>query len=245
MSRVLLALSWLAMAGMGCTQNDDVGGGDVDFDLPKARFSVSSDASEPRWRDVPPGGIPNVLCGGPAALTDDCCHPPAPDGSSESIDCQRYPLSCDLAGWCALAFDFDDQDTINLGTGVLALKERRGWVLANADLAVVDASVDLADLPIESAALYVAPQGVLSPRSEASQFLTAIPLNPSSSVALGANARRVLSTFLADLNTPFSLILTVRVAIEAQHTRINKPDLNQGQPGTARFTIGGRVHASF
>jgi hypothetical protein len=245
MSRVLLVLSWLAMAGAGCTQNDDVGGGEVDFDLPLASFSVSSEPSEPRWRDVPPGGIPNVLCRGPAALTDDCCHPPAPAGSSESIDCQRYPLSCDIAGWCALVFDFDDEDTIDLGGRVPALRERRGWVLANADLAVIDSIVELNNLPIESAALYVAPQGVLSPRSDASRFLTAIPLNPSSSMALDTNARRVLSTFLADSNTPFNLILSVRVVMEAQHTSTYKPDWIQGQTRTASFTIGGRVRASF
>jgi hypothetical protein len=243
MRRGSLVLFWLAMASLGCTQND-VGGGVVDFEMPKASFFISSGASEPRWRDLPPGGIPNVLCSGPAALTDDCCHPPAAAGSLESIDCQQYPLRCDLAGWCALVFDFDDEYTIELGTRELALKERRGWVLAHANLAVIESTVDLNNLPIESAALYVAPQGVLSPRSDASRFLSAIPLNPSSSVALGADAQRVLSGFLADFNTPFNLILTARIAIEAQDTGMDKPDWDQ-EERTASFTIGGRVHASF
>lgn len=254
--RVLLVLAGLAMAGMACTRNDRVGGGEFTFELPAAEFSVSSDPSDPRWRLAPPEGIPDMLCRGAAALTDDCCHAPAPAGSPAptiDVDCQLYPLSCDAAGFCALAFDYDDQATIDLGGSddLPTLHERRGWVLANADLAVIKADVNLPrGFPIESAALYVAPQGVLSHKAPASKFLSKIPLEQQtdpSSVPLDADARFLLSTFLADFNTPFSLILGVRIAIEAAQIPVERmdADLSPNEIQKATFTIGGTVRASF
>lgn len=256
MGRVLLVLAWLVLAGMACTRNDRVGGGEFTFDLPPARFSVSSDPNEPRWRLPPRDGIPDVICRGAAALTDDCCHPPAPAGSPTptiNVDCQLYPLSCDAAGYCALAFDYDDQATIDLGGSddLPELNERRGWVLANADLAVIKTEVYLPRrFPIESAALYVAPQGVLSHTASASRFLSSIPLDPQrtggeSSVTLDADARFLLSTFLADFNTPFTLILGVRVAMEAAHTQAERTDADPISNPEATFTVRGTVRASF
>jgi hypothetical protein len=258
MDRVLLVLAWLAMAGLACTRNDRVGGGEFTFELPAAKFSVSSDPNDPRWRLAPPEGIPDVICRGAAALTDDCCHAPAPAGSPAptiNVDCQLYPLSCDAAGFCALAFDYDDQATIDLGGSddLPELSERRGWVLANADLAVIKTTINLPQgFPIESAALYVAPQGVLSHKAPASKLLSNIPLDQQkadkpSSVALDADARFLLSTFLADFNTPFTLILGVRVAIEAAHTQAERIDAELGPDAIqkATFTVSGSVRASF
>lgn len=242
MGRLVLVLAGLAMAGAGCSHADDVGGGEVSFDLPSALFKVASQPNEPRWRVSPPEGIPDVVCSGPAALTDDCCHPP---GRESGVDCQRYPLSCDAAGWCALVFDYDDHFVVDLGGKVPALLERRGWVLASADLAEIECMVAPAGLPIESAALYVAPQGVLSPRSPASRLLTELPLDTEGEtvrVALDAAARFTLSAFLTDFNTPFSLILGARIAIEAPHTKVEKP---WTAGATATFAIDGRVRASF
>lgn len=258
MNRGLLVLAWLVMASMGCTHNEDVGGGEFSFDLPEAIFSVASNPNDPRWRSPPPEGIPDVICRGPAALTEDCCNFPSPAGSPEatvSVDCQQHPLSCDAAGWCALAFDYSDQNTIDLGSSVPGLRQRRGWVLANADLPALETDINLPlGLPIESAALYVAPQGVLSPKSPASRFLATIPLQgdlqpkdpgQQNQVALGAEARFVLSTFLADFNTPFALILSARVAIEAPHTGPKTATPSSEEIKTATFTIRGGVRASF
>jgi len=254
----LLVSAWLAMAGAACTNNEDVGAGEVSFDLPPVGFSVISGPSESRWRAMPPTGIPNVLCRGVAALTDDCCHPPALAGSpepTESVNCQQYPLSCDNAGWCALVFEYSDSITIDLSR-LPALKSRRGWVLANADLAVLNCKVDLRaglppnspnlpSFPIESAALYVAPQGVLSPRAPSSRFLMDIPLEADSSVALDAEARSVLASFLVDFNTPFTLILNARVAIEAKHSKSDNKAWSNETVASATFAIDGRVRASF
>jgi hypothetical protein len=243
MGRLLLVLAGLAMAGVGCFQDDDVGGGVVNFDLPSASFSVVSGPNDPRWRASPPEGIPDVVCSGAAALTDDCCHPP---GRENGMDCQRYPLSCDAAGWCALGFEYDYQVVVDLGGRVPALSERRGWVLASADLPGIECTVDLQGLPIESAALYVAPQGVLSPESPASKFLVDLPLDTGREpawVALNGNARSALSAFLVDFNTPFTLILDAHIAIEATHTKGGKTTWAPG--ATATFVIDGRVRASF
>jgi hypothetical protein len=243
MGRLRLVLVGLAMASVGCSQDGDVGGGVVLFDLPPARFSVVSGPNDPRWRSSPPEGIPDLVCSGPAALSDDCCHPP---GRENGVDCQRYPLSCDAAGWCALGFDYNHQVVIDLGGRVPALSERRGWVLASADLPGIECTVDLQGLPIESAALYVAPQGVLSPESSASRFLVDLPLDTggvAAGVALDGNARFALSPFLADFNTPFTLILDAHIAIEATHIRGGKTTWAPGE--TATFDIKGRVRASF
>jgi hypothetical protein len=173
------------------------------------------------------------------------------------VDCRLYPLSCDAAGWCALVFDYDEQYIVDLGKEVPALQERRGWVLAHADLAVVKTDVNLPPgLPIESAALYVAPKGILSPKAPESRFVISIPLDEDSdgegagrqgSVALDAEARFAMSSFLADFNSPFTLILSVRVAIEALHTKAERAAaaLSPKEIQTATFTIRGTVQASF
>lgn len=260
LARLFVVPAWMVLASVGCT-HEEVGGGEVSFALPEAHFRVESDPNDPRWRAVPPEGIPNVLCSGPAALTDDCCRPPAQEAS---VDCQRYPLSCDAAGWCALAFDYDDQALIDMGSNVPVLRERRGWVMANAEPTKVKVKVTIDEgFPIESAALYVAPQGVLSPRAPASSFLVNIPLymdgagkvdmeddgaeedDEGITVDLDANARSVLSTFLVDFNTPFNLILAAHITIEAKHTRLENAAWTPGTFATATFTISGRVRASF
>ncbi len=255
LSRLLLVPAWMMLASVGCT-HEEVGGGEVTFALPPAHFTVASEPDDPRWRAVPPEGIPNVVCSGPAALTDDCCRPSEREGT---VDCQRYPLSCDAAGWCALAFDYDDQAPVDLGADVPVLRERRGWVMANAEPISVEVQVSLDEgFPIESAALYVAPQGVLSPRAPVSSFLANLPLSMDDAtevkwddgskailVELDATARSALSTFLVDFNTPFTLILDARIAIEAKHTRLGNDPWTPGKIATATFTIGGHVRASF
>jgi len=245
-----LACVLATCTGLGCRQSDEVGGGEVEFNLPTAIFSVTSDPNDSRWLRVPPQGIPNQICRGNAALTDNCCHPV---GFEEPIDCQQFPLSCDAAGWCALVFAYNDTADIDLGAHVPVLRERRDWVLARAELPVLKIQVteqrrsDRPALPIESAQLYVAPQGVLSPRDPASRILASIPLVPSSTVALDPDARSALSTFLTDFNTPFTLILVAHVAIESPHT--SQDDVTW-QPSEETFEtlsieIDGRVQASF
>jgi hypothetical protein len=257
LSRVLLALVLLSMAG-ACTRNDDVGAGEVTFKLPTATFTVTSDSNDSRWRPMPPEGIPNVICSGAAALTEDCCNPPARgEEPAKSIDCRRYPMSCDADGWCALAFDFDAQVPIELGS-LLALRARRGWVMASAEMAVIKSKLEetktdeeghtwTEEFPLESAALYVAPAGVRSPKDKEgrSHLLASIPHVPDVDVPLDANARSTLSTFLVDFNTPFTLILSVRVAIEAGHGAGTSHSLQPNEIKTATFTIDGDVRAEF
>ena len=72
---------------------DQVGGGNLSFDLPATLFTI--DSTDARWLSAPPNGVPDVVCSGPAALVSNCCQPPPP---MAAVDCQAYPLSCDKSG---------------------------------------------------------------------------------------------------------------------------------------------------
>src|SRR5687767_14124162 len=70
--------------------------GAVKFDLKRERYVFST--MDPRWKQTPMGGVPQVPCGA-GSVTMDCCS--FADGSS--IDCSATPLSCEM-GTCALKF---------------------------------------------------------------------------------------------------------------------------------------------
>ena len=231
-----LWLAWLGAVGAagGCSLFDQVGGGNLSFDLPAPDFRI--DSTDPRWWPSPPYGVPDVVCSGPAALVSDCCQPPPP---MAAVDCQAYPLSCDGSGMCALVFDYDDAVEIHLARDVPALKQQRDRVLTQATLATIDTTVEVADagtLPLRTASLWVAPQGVTSTRVAGAVFLAGIPLTSGKSrVDLVADARDALSAFLVDFNTPFVLILSGHVVVESELV-----------PKTAEtINVAGRVDASF
>jgi len=131
---------------------------------------------------------------------------------------------------CALAFDYEDAVKIDLGSEVPVLQHRRGWVLAQATLAAIDIRVTaqvtgvetemtvagIDTLPLRAASLYAAPQGVTSSRAAGAVFLADIPLGSvHGHVDFSAKARLALSSFLADFNTPFALILSSHVVEES------------------------------
>lgn len=228
-----LWLAWLATAGAagGCTMFDDVGGGNLSFDLPAVTFKI--DSTDPRWLSSPPNGMPNVVCSGPAALVSNCCQPPPP---MAAVDCQAYPLSCDKSGMCVLAFDYDDVAEIYLAP---ALQHQRHLVLAQATLASIDTTVEAADagtLPVQAASLYVAPRGATSTQAAGAVFLAGIPLSAGTNhVDLTAAARDALSAFLVDFNARFVLILSGHVAIGSAPV-----------PETAlTIAVAGKVNATF
>jgi hypothetical protein len=233
----LLWLAWLATAGAasGCTLFDDVGGGNLSFDLPVVTFKI--DSTDARWLSAPPKGVPDVVCSGPAALVSNCCQPPP---EMDAVDCQAYPLSCDKSGMCVLAFAYDDAKEIYLARDVLALQHRRHLVLEQATLASIDTTVEAADagsLPVQAASLYVAPRGATSSGAAGAVFLADIPLTSGTNhVDLTAAAQNALSAFLVDFNTPFVLILSGHVAIGSALV-----------PPNAALTIAvaGEVNASF
>jgi hypothetical protein len=231
-----LWLAWLVAAGAagGCSLFDRVGGGNLSFDLRAPDFQV--DSTNPRWWPSPPYGVPDVVCSGPAALVSNCCQPPPP---MPAVDCQAYPLSCDDSGRCALVFDYDDAVEIYLAGDVLALQHQRHLVLAQATLAAIRTTVELADagsLPVRAASLWVAPQGATSTRAAGAVFLADIPLTSGTSqVDLAADARGALSIFLMDFNTPFVLILSGHVVIGSEVV----------PKTTLTITVAGEVNASF
>ena len=197
-------LAWLAAAAGaagGCSLFDEVGGGKLSFDLPPANFQI--DPADHRWWPSPPGGVPDVVCRGPAALVSDCCQPPPP---MNVVDCQEYPLGCDDDGMCALAFDYDDAVSINLGRDVPALQDQSGWILAQATVDGIDIAVPGADaradagvapLPLRTLGLYVAPQGAVSAGAAGAMFLADIPWRSEPGhVDLSAQAQIALSSLV-------------------------------------------------
>ena len=245
---VPFSFAWLAVAApvvSGCSLFDGVGGGGLSFDLPVATFKV--DPNDPRWWPSPPQGVPHVVCSGPAALVTDCCQPPAP---MAAVDCQAYPLTCDDDRMCSLVFDYDEAVEIDLGRDVPELQHRRGSVLAQATIAAIDTKVfaqvtragtertvgGVDTLPLRTASLYVAPQGAGSARVPGAAFLAGIPLGSEDShVDLAPDARRALSAFLTDFNTPFTLILSTHVVIGGAAV----------PKAVAQVEVAGRVDASF
>ena len=227
-----LSFAWLAavVAG-GCSMFDRVGGGQLSFALPQTTFSI--DTTDSRWWPSPPTGVPQVVCRGPAALVTDCCQPPPP---MAAVDCQEYPLSCDDNNMCALAFDYDDAEMVDLGD-VPALQAQRHSVLAQATVEQLDIRVEADDagaLPLSAASLYVAPLGTSSASGAGAIFLAAIPLM-SGTVNLGAQAQIALSSFLMDFNTPFGLILSAHVVVES----------GPAPTGALTIVVNGPVKASF
>jgi hypothetical protein len=229
----LLSFAWLAaaLAAGGCSMFDQVGGGELSFGLPPATFRI--DTTDSRWWPSPPMGVPQVVCRGPAALVTDCCQPPPP---MAAVDCQEYPLSCADDAMCALAFDYDDAEEIDLGI-VPALQDQRRSVLAQATVEQIDTQVDVADagaLPLRATSLYVAPQGTSSTSATGAIFLAAIPLT-SGTVNLAASAQLAFSSFLMDFNTPFTLILSTHAVVES----------GPAPTGAVTIVVNGRVKASF
>jgi hypothetical protein len=167
-----------------------------------------------------------------------------------AVDCQAYPLTCGDDGMCSLAFDYDDAVEIDLGHDVPTLQHRRGWVLAQATLATIDARVfaqvtragtdttvgGIDTLPLRTASLYAAPQGAASARDPGATFLADIPLaSADSQVDLAPNARTAFSAFLTDFNTPFTLIISTHVV--ERSTPLPK--------AVVQVEVAGRVDASF
>jgi len=155
-----------------------------------------------------------------------------------AVDCQAYPLGCDLDGMCALAFDYDDAVDVDLGRDVPALKSQLRSVLAQATLARIDTTVTggVGTLSVRAANLFVAPKGTPSARADGVIFLAGIPLGSGTrQVDLDAQARFGLSSFLADFNTPFTLILSAHVVVKS----------GAAPKGVATINVDGRVEASF
>jgi hypothetical protein len=231
-------IAWLvaAVSAGGCSFFDQVGGGNLSFDLPINReFRI--DSADSRWWPSPSQGVPEVICSGPAALVSDCCQPPEP---RKAVNCQQYPLSCDPAdGWCALAFDYDDAMEIDLGSDVRALRDHPLRVLAQATLATIKTTVTagVGTLPLRAASLYAAPQGTTSARAAGATFLAEVPLGTDKRQVdvVGARAQIGLSPFLSDFNTPFALILSTHVVMKSGPA----PD------GVETISVAGSVSASF
>jgi len=228
----LALLSWLAVvsSASGCSLFEQTRGGAFSFDLPAVAFKF--DPAAPQWWPSPPHGVPYAVCAGPEAQVSDCCHLSAP-----AVDCQEYPLSCDDDGMCALAFDYDAVARVDLGASVPELQNRRGTVLAQADLAATTTEASGPGISLlRAASLYAAPDGATSAGAAGAVFLADVPLaEGEGQVDLAADAQIALSSFLVDFNTPFVLILSSHVVVEGA----------VGAKDVTTIEVAGQVSASF
>ncbi len=206
--RVALAFALaLGTALCGCGMSDELPANQATFAI-EAKFELST--SNPSWRVPPPAGVPAWVCEGHAALVSDCCHTP----SGGEFDCGRYPLRCDVDGFCALAFDYEVPFTVDL-EATPELDAFRGRAMTTAFLEEFTLLADGAVLPVRSMDLYVAPAGTSWSEAGAVYLATREPPTDRSEirVPLSAAARASLASFLLDFHTPFDLVLVSHVVI--------------------------------
>jgi hypothetical protein len=207
----MVAVSCLGQVLGGCGALTEDTPDHADFALPTFRFTVSSESQQ--WRHPPPVEIPNGVCAGPLAIATDCCSPPL---ALQAIDCQQYPLACNPAdNTCALIFDMVDSVDVDLASQVPAIAAVQGRIFSSVSLLGLTTKVtDLAELPILSAALYVAPADSGSPASPGANLLAPVSLAAAPNVIVPDEAaQRAFATFAANYQTPFSLLLSAHLVI--------------------------------
>jgi hypothetical protein len=213
--RTMLLAAGIGQLCGGCGQNTPE---DLDFTLRPLSFEVSNASAQ--WRQAPANLVPNLVCAGPQALVSDCCSPPAP---AAAVDCQQYPVACDPASnFCALTFDVEQAQEVNLVAGVPAIAAVDGRVftrvfltwLGSVATGLDTSATDLDELPIRSANLYIGPAGMGSSSNPAARLLAPVSLVPGESpLPLGAGAQEAFSSFARDYRAPFSLLLSTHLVI--------------------------------
>lgn len=221
----------LSAAAFGCGLLDLPSFGDIVFQLPKRSYTMSTD--DPRWKQPPPQGVPDLTCG-PGGLVADCCRPPAPAGP---IDCGVYPLAC-LEGEqvCALKFAYEQVQMIDLGQ-VPALKQFQGRVLSEMALTRIEVAVDnQLNLAVPPMDLFIGAAELTS--SDGAHYLATIPTTApgqhTHEVELTPEAQQVFSEFARDFQTPFNFIVSATMVV-----RGNTPT----PQGMLKITVGGQVSA--
>jgi hypothetical protein len=221
---MLLLLGPMAAA---CSSLDEDTPDHVDLALPPTPWTLSTYDSQ--WRASPAAGtIPRFVCAGPQALATDCCAPP--------WDCQRYPLACDpTLNLCALTFDVQMAETVDMGAQVDAVPEVQGRVFSRVDLLELEASVEITDdLPVRSLELFIGPAGMAD--SSAATSLAPVGMERGlQRLSPGIEAQDALSALARSYATPFALLLKAHAVVPGDFD----------SEGELRVTLDGRLRAYY
>jgi hypothetical protein len=207
---VLLSLGQLVV---GCSSWDEDTPDHLDFALPTVAWVVSAD--HPQWRRSPGSDVatPAFVCSGPQALATDCCAPP--------FDCQKYPFACDPnSNFCALTFDVEVAQLVDLVAQVPAVAAVRGRVFAKVELLSLSTKVTKPDgFPVRSAALFIGPEDLATSSNASAALLIPVPLvSGRQAAAPDASALQAFSRFGSDYENPFSLLLSLHVVVPNKTT---------------------------
>jgi hypothetical protein len=207
---VVLSLGQLVV---GCSSWDEDTPDHLDFALPSVAWTISAD--HPQWRMSPGSDVatPAFVCSGPQALSTDCCAPP--------FDCQEYPYACDpTSNFCALTFDLEVAQTVDLVEHVPAVAAVRGRVFAKVELLGLSTLVAKPDgFPVRRAALFIGPEDLATSSAPSAALLAPVALvSNRQAAAPDASARQAFSRFASDYENPFSLLLSLHVVVPNRTT---------------------------
>jgi hypothetical protein len=224
-----IALLCLCPTAAACSSMDEDTPDHVDLALPHTAWTLSTYDSQ--WRASPPAAtIPKFVCAGPQALATDCCAPP--------WDCQRYPLACDpTLNLCALTFEVQVGEDVELGEQVAAISEGQGRVFSKVDLVELLASVEVTgDLPVRSLALFIGPLGLADSADPAATSFASVGTEPGPQVlSPGIAARNALSVLARNYVTPFTLLLVAHAIVPEGFN----------SEGGLRATLDGKLRAYY
>jgi hypothetical protein len=203
----------------------------LDFALPTSTIDISS--RDPQWRSAPATLVPTMVCGGPQALSTDCCSPPAP---ASPVDCTQYPLACDPNNHlCALTFDVDGSAQVSLNTDAPEVAAVDGRVFARVSLLALTTSVTTPEvLPIRNANLFIAPTDAGGSSSASAVLLGPVALTTEdTAIVVSAAAQQVFSDLARQYRVPFSLWISAHVVAAG----------GSAPAGSVSFRVSGRARA--
>jgi hypothetical protein len=233
-ARTMMFAVCLGQAFSGCAQNTP---DHLDFALRPLTFVVSSD--NPQWRPAPPGGVPDMVCAGPQALSTDCCAPPDP---LPPVDCEKHPLICDpWDNLCKLAFDVESRVDVNLSTEVVAVANIDGWMFSKVSLTEATTSVEGLSLLLEDSIrgveLYIGPKGLTGATSPDARMLGEVYLSKEPTpLLLSQEAQDAFSSFARAYRTPFTILLSAHLVL---------PGDSSTTTATATVTLASKARAYF
>ena len=223
----------LASASSGCGLIDQLGDlKNIKFDLPKQMYSVNT--MDPRWKEPPPTGIPDVQCGPPpGGVIMDCCMP-----QGQMIDCARYPLTCE-ASKCTLKFPYEQVQTIDLARTVPQLKTA-GQIFSRVTLTELELGItnDL-NVSLPAVDLFVGPAAAMSGTHAMAKKIASIPSKPAGyrgieTYKIEVEAQNAFSNYARDVQTPFNLIMSTTMVV---------PSGTQVPKGKVDLVVGGKGEA--